>query len=874
MKITVPGPVATHSDRPFVLRVTVAALAAAGVLSSASVWAQDAARVATEAAEKEAAGAAVVVVSGVRKAAQTAQAIKRESDDVVDSIVAEEAGKFPDKNVAEMLGRITGVQIRRENGEANAVVIRGLPGLVTLFNGREMFTSSGRSLYLADIPAAMLQRVDVYKTQGAEMIEGGTAGVIDVRTARPFDFKGFSSSITGRVENRDKADTNDPSVSGMVSNRWKSAYGEFGALAGLSYQDGTYHDEVTWNSPPESRNNGAFTAPNDLGHVLYKGDRKRVAGNLAFQWKPSPSLELFAEGISTRIDHKAERQFFVGNLGYGPNSTVTLIPGTTQAATIDSPNSNPFTLSSTQAPRDISRGSQGALGANWKVSPDWRVSTELARTVSTVRSEFPIMDFIASPPSVVGNTYVNGGGQIYYPGYDMMNPANYRIATLFDNHSHSEGSSTDWRGDATWSPAEDGFIKDVMVGARVARRKASFAHELDGFIPAPGNIPLTTVPGLACSSMPMAGDYGLPSWLTPCADYLHDNMDAVRALFGRSAKTAEDPYSRFNNQETTYAVYGKAKYGFDVGSVPVDGTFGVRAVQTKSDLNGFNRINDQPVAVNSRSSDTDFLPSATLRAKILPEVQARVNASKTIQRPNFDQFNPGVSYNVPSTTVQAIGNGGNPDLKPIEGNNFDAAVEWYFAPSGSLTATVYHHKFKNYIVSKSAKETFNNIEYDVFRPRNVSKGKLEGIELGYQQFYDKLPGALGGLGLQANVTYMKGELNEANGVTTAFLGMSKLSYNLTALYERGPWSGRLAYSWRDKFVDTANYRQLGFDLIVDPIKTLDGSISYKISDNLSATLDAENLLDRKYHDYHGIASNPRDLRRYDRVIGLSLRWKM
>src|SRR6476619_2109592 len=107
MKTTVSGQVKTDSARPFTLRLTVAALAAAGVLSSASVWAQDAAQV----ADKEAAAAdpATIVVSGVRKAAQRAQAIKRNSDEVVDSIVAEEAGKFPDKNVAEMLGRITGV---------------------------------------------------------------------------------------------------------------------------------------------------------------------------------------------------------------------------------------------------------------------------------------------------------------------------------------------------------------------------------------------------------------------------------------------------------------------------------------------------------------------------------------------------------------------------------------------------------------------------------------------------------------------------------------------------------------------------------------------------------------------------------------------
>lgn len=873
MNTTVPGQVTTHSVRPFTLRLTVSALAAAGVLSSASVWAQDAAQV----AEKEAAAKdpAVVVVSGVRRAAQSAQAIKRNSDEVVDSIVAEEAGKFPDKNVAEMLGRITGVQIRRENGEANGVVIRGLPGLVTLLNGREVFTSSGRSLFLADIPAALLTRVDVYKTQGAEMVEGGTAGVIDVRTARPFDYNGFSASVVGRVEHRDKSKTNDPNLGAIVSNRWKTAHGDFGALAGLSYQDGTYHDEVTWNSPPVSRNNGAYTAPDALGHVLYKGDRKRVAGNLAFQWRPSKTLELFAEGLTTRIDHKAERQFYVGDLGWGGNPSVTMIPGTTQAATVTSVNSNPFTLSSTQAPRDISEGSQGAIGARWTVSPAWRLSTELARTVSTVKTEFPIVDFIASPPSVTGNTYVNGGAQLFYPGYDMMSPANYRIATLFDNHSHSEGSATDWRADATWTPEADGLIKDVSFGTRVAKRNASFARELNGFIPAPGNIPLTSVPGMACSSMPMAGDYGLPSWLTPCADYMHNNMTAVRTLFGRDSKTGEDPMSRFDNEEKTYAIYGKARYGFDIGQVPVDGTVGVRVVQTKAVLNGFGRVDGNlETPVSNAVDSTDVLPNLTMRAKVLPDVQARFNAGKSVQRPNFDAFNPGVSYNVPSTTVMAVGTGGNPNLKPIEGINFDLAMEWYFAPTGSLTATVYHHKFKNYIINGASKETYNGIVYDVNRPRNMAKGKLEGVELGYQQFYDKLPGALGGLGLQANITYSRGDLSENDGTAIPFLGMSKLSYNIVGLYERGPWSGRLAYSWRDKFTDASNYRGLGFDLMVDPIKTLDGSVSYKISDNMSMTLDIENMLDRKYHDYHGIASNPRDLRRYDRVLGLSLRWKM
>ncbi|MDQ1816201.1 TonB-dependent receptor [Massilia sp. CCM 9210] len=865
------GPVAAISRPPLTLKMTVAALAGAGMLSGASVWAQDAV---------PADSTSVVTVSGVRKAAQSAQTIKRNADEVLDSIVAEEAGKFPDKNVAEMLGRITGVQIRRENGEAREVVIRGLPGLVTLLNGREMFTAGkeGRSLYLADIPAAMLQRVDVYKTQGAEMVEGGTAGVIDVRTARPFDAKGFTSSIMARVENRDKSKTNDPNLSGMISNRWKTGYGDIGALLGLSYQDGNYHDEVTWNSPPKDRAadlGAGISAPDELGHVLYQGQRKRVAGNFAVQWRPNADLELFAEGISTQIHHDAERQFYVGALGLNKNSSYTLIPGTNQVQTATSPNSNPFALGSTQAPHDYSLGSQGAIGARWNVSPGWRVTTELARTLSKVRQEYPIVDLVAAPPTITGNTYVNGGAQFSYPGYDMTNPNNYRVATFFDNHSHAEGRSTDWRADATWSPENDGFIKEVSTGVRVAKRNAAYVHELDGFQPAPGNIPLSSVPGLACNSMPMAGDYGMASWVTPCAAYMHDNIGSLRKLFnGTGARTEEDRLSQFNNQETTYAIYTKAKYGFRAGDIPVDGTIGVRVVQTKGVLSGYSQANDVILPVSSTPSSTDVLPNATLKAMILPDVQARLTAGKSMQRANFDQFNPGVSYNVPSTTVQAVGTGGNPDLKPIEGNNFDAAAEWYFAPTGSLTATLFRHDFKNYILTSSTKETYNGIVYDVNRPRNMSKGTLQGAELSYQQFYDKLPGWLGGFGLQANITYMKGDLTDTGGVLKPFVGMSKLSYNIVGLYERDGWSGRLAYNWRDKYVDTFNYRGLGFDLIVDPIKTMDASLSYKISEAMSLTVDVENLLDRKYHDYHGVASNPRDIRRYDRVVGLSLRYKM
>lgn len=875
--MTVPA-TGRHAASPRMqIKLTVAILAGAGILSSASVWAQDA----QVAADESAAPVTSVTVTGVRRAAQNAQNIKKNSDEVIDSIVAEEAGKFPDKNVAEILGRVTGVQIRREGGEASSVIIRGLPGLTTLLNGREVYTSNNRNLYLADIPTTMLSRIDVYKTQGAEMVEGGTAGVIDVRTARPFDFTGFSGNIATRVEDRDKSGTRDPQVSGMVSNRWKTSFGDFGALIGLSYQLGRYHDEVAWNSPPSNTvtSDPTITGPFDLGHTNARGERTRYAGNWAFQWRPSNTVELYAEGWSTRIDHDMERQFMISSLGWNADSKYTLFPGTKQVDTVTS-TGTPLALSSNQTPQDDSETHQAAIGGRWNVSPSLKVTSEFVRTTSKWKQEMPIMEMSAHPTTITASTYKNGGAYYDYPGYNMLDPNNYTLGAFIDNWSSSRGSSNDWRGDVTWNAGEEHFFREFSGGVRLAQRKSTYQHESLNFLPVPatGLPAVSSLPGLTCPSMPLANNYGMNRWLVICEQYQHANIDAWRKMYGRDGKTAPDPYSLYTNSEDTTAFYGKTRFGFDAGKVPVEGTFGVRVVKTELDVNGFSNVDGVPVAVNRNVSDTDILPNLTVKAYLTEKLIARFNAGKAIQRPAFGDFNPGVSLGATPDGLGIYGgSGGNPDLKPVTGKNADVALEWYFAPTGSVTATVFKHKFENYIIRSLALETIDGKQYRMDRPRNVNKGELEGVEFGYRQFFDFLPGWLGGFGMEANYTYLKGHLVDG-GKEVPFAGLSKNSYNIVGLYERGPWSARLAYNWRSKFVDTFNYRTLEapvgpLDLIVDPIKTADASISYRVTDNLGFTLDVENLTDRTYHDYHGIASNPRDVRRYDRVVGLTMRLK-
>ncbi|WP_374680173.1 TonB-dependent receptor plug domain-containing protein, partial [Hydrocarboniphaga effusa] len=180
-------------------------------------------------------GIAEVVVTGIRGSLGRAMDIKRDNKQLVDAIVAVDIGKFPDNNTVEALQRVTGIQVGgRDSGEANNVTIRGLNDISTTLNGRQVFTATDRSIALADIPASLLGGVNVYKTRSPDMIEGGVAGQIDVRTQRPFDFDGSKLVLSARGIHSEEGDTTDPTVSALLSNRWNTGIGEIGALVNVS----------------------------------------------------------------------------------------------------------------------------------------------------------------------------------------------------------------------------------------------------------------------------------------------------------------------------------------------------------------------------------------------------------------------------------------------------------------------------------------------------------------------------------------------------------------------------------------------------------------------------------------------------------------
>jgi TonB-dependent receptor len=177
------------------------------------------------------------VVTGMRSSLIRAQEIKQNSMQLVDSIVAEDIGKLPDNTVAEALQRVPGIQVGRGAGEVSSVLIRGLPNIGTTLNGHEIFTGVGRGVALQDLPAELIAGVDIFKTNAPDQIEGGIAGLIDIRLRKPLDFKGFEMAGGARGIYGDNAKKNSYTANALVSNRWKTGNGgEFGALFAASYQ--------------------------------------------------------------------------------------------------------------------------------------------------------------------------------------------------------------------------------------------------------------------------------------------------------------------------------------------------------------------------------------------------------------------------------------------------------------------------------------------------------------------------------------------------------------------------------------------------------------------------------------------------------------
>lgn len=852
-----------------------------------------------------------VVVTGVRASVKSALDDKKNSDQLRDSIVAEDIGKLPDNNVIEALQHVTGVQISRNAAEATQLLIRGLPDIETLLNGREIFTSTGRFITLQDIPAELLSRVEVEKSARADDIEGGIAGVVDVRLHRPFDFGGTEVAGTLRETHSSLSSHNDPTASLLASTRWDTGIGEFGLLGDVSYIRDHYKEEILDNYissqsigpvPGSTGPGGIAYLPLTQGGQSIVGDRERTSANLAAQWKPNDSMEFFAEAFYTRYRNPNSNDFFVGLPWLGANpATATVFPGTDEVKTVTA---GGYDLTSDQSFVPKTDTYQVATGGSWTMG-NATLTSEVDYTNSKFSQVGVILDTEYYPPTYTADFNYHGTGTTYMtvPGFNLNDPSNFHIRQLYDQWQEQNGDEIDWRGDLTFKLDNATGLKSIAAGLRFADRFASNREDNQGGLDCRGApsaasptnsaliaaiaspacfTALNALPGTAYHSTGGSifnGDFGLTNWTDASPTWLINNIGYLRKLFGQSptgARPPADPTQSFDDREKSYAAYIKGNFAFDLGSHPLVGNVGLRVVDTQATMAGNTLVISTPDNVNysfvytpteTDKSTLDWLPSLNARLTLEDDLFLRFAASKTVTHPTFAQLDPGLSLSASTATLLGSGTAGNPNLSPERSTNADLSLEYYFGRQNALTGAVFYRNIDGYIQNGIAPRTIGGITYQVTEPTNAPAGHIDGAEVGYTQFFDFLPGVFNGLGMQANATYVSG----------AFQNISKWSYNLVGIYEKGPVTMRVAYNWRDGF-DVGPAPGGGMqpqEIYSKSQPWLDLSASYKIMERLTVTFDATNLLNSYYQDYFGSqADYPRDTRRFDRTYSLGVRFKL
>jgi iron complex outermembrane receptor protein len=350
-----------------------------------------------------------------------------------------------------------------------------------------------------------------------------------------------------------------------------------------------------------------------------------------------------------------------------------------------------------------------------------------------------------------------------------------------------------------------------------------------------------------------------------------------------------------------YVNYQLESTGFTLLPAPVPGPAGVIFAQQYPNIAALTTSEGGQIQTVKGTDYSTVLPSFNLAVNLSDDVIARVGVSKGLFFPNLNQTrnskvtsinvtnigldpnkpideNPGSpTYNPVANVedVQLNGIARNPFLKPEESLNFDLSAEWYFATAGSLTGSIFKKEIDNLFRDRSFLADVSNIQtgakeqFTFVGPANDGSGSIQGFELAYSQFYDFLPGAFSGLGLQLNYTYIdQKDLNDpaASGVAAIRFdsngtrlnddratfrqftnlplpGYSDENYNIIGMYEYNDISLRLAYTWRSEYLTTRRDSNEFAPVYTDAAGYLDATFFYTINDNIKIGFEATNLLD-------------------------------
>jgi iron complex outermembrane recepter protein len=909
----------TSGERQFVRKAGATAVSLAVLAMASSVaYAQQAADPAKKADEPV--KLETLEVTGIRKGIESAISVKKNSDNIVESVSAEDIGKLPDSSIAESIARLPGLAAQRVAGRAQVISVRGLSPdfATTLLNGREQVsTGDNRSVEFDQYPSELLSGVTVYKTPDASLIGQGLSGTLDMQTVRPLSFANRTLSANLRGEHNSLGSTANASANG---NRFSVSYIDqfmnrtFGVALGFAHLDSPVLENQVgvyepWKVEGRPGVPTGTLVTDGIKSLARSGKNSRDGFMAVLEYKPSKQwtsmLDLYTSKFK-RTDTANQFEVNLGGYNGGFPPGLNFTNATVNASGVLTGGTATGVYPLVRGMYNDRKDTISALGWNNKfqfgamsVTADLNYSKakrdELSLETNTQLRRFSAT---SAPLDAVTLNWNTGSFPTIKPGFDYSDPSKLFLdSTIYGSgYGKTPRVEDELKGFKLTGLIPlgglAGTFSELDLGINYAERTKK-KRQPEGNINLGAQGPTTISSDLLYSPVDLgfSGTGIIPSW----------NVPAVVAKYMTFAPSETLNYlipKAWDVNEKITTGYAKLGIDRDLGAVSLRGNFGVQLQNTDQSSNsnyfdGGAPKGQEVKPVSDGKTYTDVLPSLNLVFGLANDQTVRFAAAKQVARPRVDQLRAGLDFGVDKTTFKPGGSGGNPRLDPWRATALDLSYEKYFGTKAYVAVAGFYKNMSSYIYEQSREYDFSKFTPGTIAATNIGQykapyngkgGKLQGAELSVSLPFNMITPALDGFGLTASASFTDSKIkiqdpNSNAGSDIPLPGLSKTVTNLTAYYEKYGFSTRVSQRKRSDFVgeisNFSNDRTLRY---VVGENVVDAQVGYNFESGalkgLGLLLQVNNLTNSPYQTYAVTKDRPYEYIKYGRTYLFGLSYKL
>jgi iron complex outermembrane recepter protein len=811
-----------------------------------------------------------IIVTGQRAAINSAIAEERQNDTLTNIITSDDVGQFGDQNSAEALARLPGITIERSEGEGRSVSVRGLPSSFTqvTVNGARIGTSDpGSSTAALDvIPSDLLGRIIVNKSFTPDMDGDTIGGSVELQSLSAYQSP--KELTNARLEGSYSRYADKIGPKGSLSLTRRLAGNTVGVALSLSYFKRHIEGDDLRNEDGLSyitRNATNFVYPNEVNQRFEIGERDRLGATVNLEFRPYDGQEFFLRGQFSSLKDRDIRIQSQWQTARATGSEVLDITDTSGRFRDVRLRNQIFFQPTTDRLWTISAGTKNQLG-DWNLSSQFDWSRSRWSQKDGIRGRFLIDDIGQTIEWSESGAFTDRFRDGTRP--DPFNLAAYQFADLL----FIEEERDDQIITGQFNVQRDlgsGFIKAGVKYRTRSKEADKVEYNASPGLVGLGTTNLSTIPLL--TRQPRFQTFGPFPALAEAQTLFTNARDRLLAI---PAFQRQD-----NSAASDYRVDENVLAGYFMANIDFDDTFklitGARVEKTSFESDGFFIETDDsglnaadvpitPIRLATVTRNyTDWLPSILLRIEPTSRLLGRLSYARGVKRPDFDEVSNrqrvGFSQTDPDGTRQLVS--GNPFLKALTADQFDASLSWYPTNQTAFQVALFHKEIRDFFVDfetdnfadtglvlpPGVSTTFDRIETVI----NGAKARVSGVEFSGSHNFSSLPGLLSGLFVTGNVTLAKSraEISQRAGERFPFPGQADFTANASVGWENDDFSLRYSVTHTGETLRGIASR-IEEDRYRKPYTQHDINVRLQITDTVQLYGDAINVTNEKDTTYY------------------------